>query len=361
MRVGIVAEQLRQPVPGGIGTYTTGLLRGLRDLGAEDVAVEVIASKVGGPDPLADFGFPITTTTLSHRLQMLAWDRGIGARVASDLDVLHRTSLAGPSIDQERPRASIMIHDLSWRHYPELTTPRGVRWHEAALRRAVDSSASLIVPSAVIRGDLLDTGVAPDRVTVIGEGADHLPPADHAATDALLERCGIAGPFWLTVSTLEPRKNLERLIEAHGLSSSRGRPPWPLVVVGQEGWGPTLHPRDGTHLVGRCEGSLLAGLYERCGAFVYVPIHEGFGLPPLEAMDHGAPVVASLRVPSMIGAPVVAVCDATDVTGIRVALSEVMDNDEGRVKADAAGRAFAARHRWRDVAAEHLSLWRHGR
>jgi hypothetical protein len=63
----------------------------------------------------------------------------------------------------------------------------------------------------------------------------------------------------------------------------------------------------------------------------------------------------------MIGAPVVAVCDATDVTGIRVALSEVMDNDEGRVKADAAGRAFAARHRWRDVAAEHLSLWRHGR
>lgn len=358
MRVGIVAEQLRQSVPGGIGTYTAGLLQGLADLSPEEVTIEILASKVSGLDPLERFGFPVTMTNLSHRLQMLAWDRGIGARAGRGFDVLHRTSLAGPSMSDGGPLASIMVHDLSWRRYPELTTPRGARWHDAALRRAVASSALLIVPSAVIRGDLLDAGAARDRVTVIGEGADHLPSADLAAADALLERCGIDGPFWLTVSTLEPRKNLERLVEAHGLANRGGRRPWPLVVVGPAGWGPTLRPRDGTHLVGQCDGALLAGLYERCGGFVYVPVHEGFGLPPLEAMEHGAPVVASLGVPSMIGAPVAAVCDATEIVGISNALTEVMSNDGGRADTAERGRVFAAQHRWRNVAAEHLDLWR---
>ncbi len=352
MRVGIVAEQLRQRIPGGIGTYTTGLLRGLMELDDDALDVVAITSRAPGDDPLVRLGVEVVASPLGHRAVVKLWDWGLAIPRGS-YDVLHLTSMAGP-LPTRGPVTTVMVHDLAWRTHPELTTSRGARWHEAGLKRAKQAAHALITPSDEVAAMLLDDGIAAERVVVIGEGSDHLPSPDHEAATALLDEHQVAASFVLTVSTLEPRKNLGRLVEAHEAASAGGA--IPLVIVGPAGWGPDVVAPPGAVLVGAQSGPILAALYERCAAFVYVPISEGFGLPPLEALAHGASVIASSTVPSVRNAPDVVLVDPHDTEGLAGALAVAMRDpvsDEQRARA----RAFAALHRWRAVAEEHQALW----
>lgn len=356
MRVAIVAEQLRHGVPGGIGTYAAGLLSGLRDLEDPDLEVVALASRQTGNDALESLGVAVESSPWPHRVQMALWDRGI-SRPATDGGVLHRTSLAGPSPRAGQP-ASVMVHDLGWRRNPELTTARGRQWHEAALRRTLASRAELVVPSEAIRADLEAAGASGGRIHVIAEGADHLPAADHDAAARLRQRLGIGEAFILTVSTLEPRKNLVSLVAAHH-EASLSSPIPPLVIVGPSGWGDVaVADSDRVILAGPVSPPVLAALYASCTVFAYVPVHEGFGLPPLEAMAQGAPVVVSTAVPSMGSAPVVAAVDADVVSSIARGLEAAMADGDRLAASGVAGRAFAAKACWVDVAAEHVALWR---
>jgi glycosyltransferase involved in cell wall biosynthesis len=356
MQVGIIAEQLRQKVPGGIGTYVTGLLSGLKQLDDPTFKTVVVASKGPDPDPVYGLGDYTECFRLGHRAMGALWDSGLMGPPPG-LDLLHHTSLAGPRESKVSPKLTYMVHDLAWKAHPELTTRRGRRWHDRALRRALGSSAHLIAPSSGVAGDLVAEGVSPERISVIGEGSDHLPAPDGAATDHLLASLGIEGPFVLTVSTLEPRKNLGRLIEAHSTASRRTGSSWPLVVVGPSGWGRSIKATDGVHLAGPVGPAVLAGLYGTCAAFAYVPLLEGFGLPPLEAMAHGAPVVASTATPSMEGAPTVGAVEPTDLEAITAALCAAMETPL-RQSIGIEAEHFASSHRWVDVGRDHRELWR---
>jgi glycosyltransferase involved in cell wall biosynthesis len=356
MRVGVVVEQLRHDVPGGIGTYVRGLLGGLQAIADADLELVGLASRARGPDPLVELGVELQRSKLGHRAQMLVWDLSLGGGLGG-LDVLHLTSAAGPIGRRSSPATSAMVHDLAWRAHPELTTARGRRWHEAAYRRLRRSGAVVVTPSTDIAEQLLADGVDPERITVIAEGCDHLPAPDLPAARAELGARGVAGPFLLTVSTLEPRKNLDRLIAA--AASARARlDGLPLVVVGPAGWGPDQQAPPGVILLGRQPPAVLAGLYEDCRAFAYVPLAEGFGLPPLEAMSQGAVVVASTAVPSVRLAPGVLRVDPLEVDQIAEALVVALSDEDHRTRAMAAARTFAGGHRWRDCAAQHLELWR---
>jgi glycosyltransferase involved in cell wall biosynthesis len=353
MRVGVIVEQLRHDVPGGIGTYVRGLVEGLGQLGDDDLAVVGLASRGQEPDPLSELGIEVRPSRLGHRAQMLAWDLSLGS-TRGDLDVLHLTSSAGPIGGRAGPRTSAMVHDLAWRAHPELTTARGRRWHEAAYRRLRRSAVALVTPSTDVAELLVADGVDPERIHVIAEGCDHLPAPDLPAARAALVERGIDGPYLLTVSTLEPRKNLDRLIEAWASAELEDLP---LVVVGPAGWGPDQQAPPGVVLLGRQPGAALAALYEGCRAFAYVPLTEGFGLPPLEAMAHGAVVVASAAVPSTRLAPDVLRVDPRSVDQIAEALTTAASDELHRRAAHGSARAFAAEHRWRDCAARHLELW----
>ena len=350
MKVAVLAEQLRQEVPGGIGTYVRGLLQGLAELGTEVVEVEVVASRGREHDPLEALGGTFRTTHFPHRLQMLLWDRGLG-HIEGSADVLHRSSLAGPR--SSSVPSTVMIHDLAWRAMPALTTIRGRHWHEAALRRARTSSAHLLTPSKVVAEQLIGEGIASSRITVVTEGADHLPLADHEAARRALVAAGVSGPFLLSVSTLEPRKNLGGLIEAHRRSGID----LPLVVVGPAGWGENLVGSDAVVLLGAQPAAVLAALYERCEVFCYVPHFEGFGLPPLEAAHHGAPVVVSTTVPSTEGLTGNWRVDPNDPDGIADALQRALEDGVARTSAKEQARSFAASHRWVDVARAHVAVW----
>ncbi|HEX4433696.1 MAG TPA: glycosyltransferase family 1 protein [Acidimicrobiales bacterium] len=366
----LAVEQLRRRVPGGIGSYARGLLEGLAVAEAEGDAVDValLASRAprGEDDPLAELGRPLHTSRLPSALLTRAWDHGL-SRAPAGFDVVHSVSLASPQLQHASPeRLVVTVHDVAWRRHPEATTRRGVRWHEAALRRASHSGAALVVPSRLVAADLAESGVAEGRITVVPSGADHLPPPDPAATDALLRRVGVSGPYLLTVSTLEPRKNVDRLVRAFGRVRAALPGPWPLVIVGPSGWGPVpAVPGADDHVVftGSVPAAVLSELYRRARAFAYVPLTEGYGLPPLEAMHAGIPTVVSDEVPSVhdLGALDTAparIVDPLDVDSIAAGLADVLTDEAQRAELARQGAAYAATRTWRSTARAHLDLWR---
>ena len=348
MRVLVVAEQLRRPVQGGIGTYIRGLLQGLSELHQPDVTLWASRPPRSGVDPLVAFGRPVLTSALPGPVMTRAWDRGAG-RPPGHPDVVHATSFAVPP--QGPAPLSVMVHDLAWRHFPDAYPDRGRRWHEAALGRAMERARLMIVPSATVADDLLAAGAAPGRVEVVEEGCDHLAPADGDGAAALLAGLGVTGDYLLTVSTLEPRKNLPRLLAAY--DSVRDRLP-PLVVAGPTGWGPAVRPGPGVVLAGLVGGGTLSALYHRARLVAYVPLREGFGLPAVEAMSCGAPVVAG-AVPS-VGDAALDV-DPLDVDAIAAALVRVATDDGLRADLIAAGRARTAGLTWSAAARGHVELW----
>jgi glycosyltransferase involved in cell wall biosynthesis len=352
----LVAEQLRRPVPGGIGTYVRGLVAGLRMACREEVDVTLWTGRArGGPqrDPLAVFDRVVASRLPGPVLTRL-WDRGLG-RPPAGADIVHATSLAVPPSGPAP--LTVMVHDLAWRHEPDTYPGRGREWHEAALGRARKRARLLLAPSEATADDLVAAGVPQDRVAVVEEGFDHLDEADTEGAAALLTGLGVepGGGYLLTVSTLEPRKNLPRLLDAYALARPRLPEPWPLVVVGPAGWGPALPPRPGVLMAGRVSGGVLSALYRGARLVAFVPLREGWGLPPVEAMFYGAPVVAT-PMPST-GRAVIEV-PPDDVDAIAEGLVAVAGDDALRTRLVDAGYRRIAGRTWARAAARHLELWR---
>jgi glycosyltransferase involved in cell wall biosynthesis len=364
----LVVQQLRRPVSGGIGTYARGLVLGLSRVGAEEVTLYAGRSP-SGPDPLLGLGPPLRCSPLPAPALSRAWRAGV-SDVPGGFAVVHATSLDVPPA--RRSRLAVTVHDLAWRAVPEAFPRRGRRWHDVAFARAMRRADALVVPSATVAESVTAAGASQAAVEVIPHGSDHLPAPDDADAAAVLERLGVTGSFLLCVGTLEPRKNLERLLSAYARARTAMEEPLPLVVVGPAGWGPSATlverseaagggvvgasaiPFDGVRLAGAVPDATLAALYRSALSLVYVPLLEGFGLPALEAMAAGTPVVAS-PMPST-GTAALEV-DPKDVGSIAEALVEVVADSSLRASLVAAGSAHAAAHTWSSSAASHLRLW----
>jgi glycosyltransferase involved in cell wall biosynthesis len=248
-----------------------------------------------------------------------------------------------------------MVHDVAWREAPETFPARGRRWHERALRRCIDHAALVITPSDRTAALVRDAGMRADRIAVIAEGCDHLPPADAAGAGAVLARIGVRGSYLLTVSTLEPRKNLERLMAAYDRVRERLPEPWPLVVVGPKGWGESVSsPPGGVKLAGPVNDAVLAGLYAGARCVVYVPLVEGWGLPPIEAMAACTPVVAS-PLPSTGGAALEV--DPLDIDAIGAGMLAAAGDEARRSALVTAGLLRAGELTWERTARDHTRAW----
>lgn len=359
MKVLLTADQLRRAVPGGVGTYVRGLTRGLHDVG---VATALWASRPPrrGPDAVAELGKPVLASRLPTRLLTRAWDTG---RVPApgkpgEWDVVHATSLAVPPAPIGSP-LTVMVHDVAWRSHPDAFPPRGRRWHEAALGRAVERAVVLFVPSTQTANALMSDGVAGARIEVVPLGSDHLPPADHEGLTEVLDRAGQAPAvsFVLAVGTVEPRKNLPRLVAAYRRARPQLRQPWPLVIIGPAGWGKELQPDpDGSVVIlGPQPPAVIAAAYERCQLFVSVPLLEGYGLPVVEAMAHGAAVVTS-AVPSAGDAAYIV--DPLNVAAVTEGIVRVAGDERLREDLVGRGRRQAAAHTWAACARAHVAVWR---
>jgi glycosyltransferase involved in cell wall biosynthesis len=361
----LTGEQLARPAPGGIATYVRGLVRGLHALGERP---DVLLPRGAQPDVESA---AVVNSALPLRLLVQLWDFGL-LRPPSGYDLVHATSPAVParphaqsrlgphsqpptrigSHAQPQPQSPMtaMVHDLGWRHLPQAYPPRGRRWHEAALRRSLERCRLVFTPSMQTADDLLRDGVDHHRIVVVGLGCDHLAAPDLQAPS----RHGVKSQYVLAVGTFEPRKNLERLIAAYASVVSRLPQPMPLVVVGATGWGPRTAPVGNVHFVHGVSSAELSGFYAGAHTFVSVPILEGFGIPPLEAMSVGVPVVSS-QVPSIGDAA--HVVDPLDVASIAQGILRVVTDDELRAELIARGRLRAAAATWKACAQGHLDAW----
>ena len=160
--------------------------------------------------------------------------------------------------------------------------------------------------------------------------------------------------YLLTVSTMEPRKNLPRLMAAFAAVRPKLPEPWPLVVVGPQGWGAAVEAVEGVVLLGRVDDAVLAALYAGARAVAYVPLREGFGLPAVEAMAACVPVVAS-PIPSTAGAALEV--DPLSVDEIAAALLEAVTDERSRSELVNAGLRRATELSWSAAALAHLELW----
>jgi glycosyltransferase involved in cell wall biosynthesis len=357
----VVIEQLRRRVPGGIGRYVTGLIHGLTemaDAGEKVPTLALYASRPPSrPDPLAVDGWEVVTSVLPGPLLTRAWDHGL-LDLPGRAPVIHAPSLATPPA--RRSSLVVTVHDMAWRTVPETFPARGRRWHEAAFGRAVERAARLVVPSEETAAQVLQAGGGAGSIVMIPHGADHLPVPDPASAERLLQRLGVAGDFLLSVGTLEPRKNLARLVEAYGRARPRFPEAWPLVVVGPTGWGDdAAHGQGpgsdrGVVATGPVDDRTLAALYEKARLLVYVPLTEGFGFPPVEAMRQKLPVVAS-AMPSLGGAGLVV--DPTDTDDIAAALVRAATDEALRSDLVAQGVARTETMTWLASARRHVALW----
>jgi glycosyltransferase involved in cell wall biosynthesis len=385
-RYGIVVEQLRRSVPGGIGTYARGLLQGLNaqgsDLGADESVLLLASAPKGTTDPLANLGpiwSPLRGLPIGHRLTQRGWDNRFFA-VPSGLDVVHATSFAQPPRRVSPKRSercrTMYVHDLAWHTHPDAYPEAGRIWHERALARAFRETDEFFVPSAATEEALRAASRRPIDVRVIPEGCDHLPQlgavSDEFAetktngTRSQLDESG----YLLTVSTREPRKNLSRLLQAYVATRAAlkalGLPVPTLRIVGPQGWSnsdgdPTLPAQlpEGVELIGSVSDEELSRQLRGAKGFVYVPLVEGFGLPPLEAMRAGVAVVCS-AVPSVVEANPLAACivDPLSVDAIAEGIVRMLTTAEVRNQLVSAGSALASQRTWLACAAQHLACWR---
>jgi glycosyltransferase involved in cell wall biosynthesis len=209
--------------------------------------------------------------------------------------------------------------------------------------------------------------VEPDKVSVIYEAAaPGFRPVPRKQVRATVKRYGLADRYLVHVGTIEPRKNLTRLVEALQLLHEQGLT-IPLVVVGGKGWLyegffqrlEELEIRDRVHLPGYVADADLPALYQGATAAVVPSVYEGFGLPVLEAMACGTPVLAS-DVSSLpeLGGDAARYFDPYSTEDIAAAIRTVWSGDELRVEMSQAGLAQAAKFSWAQAAAETRSLYR---
>jgi alpha-1,3-rhamnosyl/mannosyltransferase len=206
-----------------------------------------------------------------------------------------------------RPFAGVTVttvHDLSFRADPHLHPPARVAWMERRLPGTLRQARRFVAISAFTKAEMVARlGIPAGRIDVVklGLSADFQPMAAEAAAP-VLARFGLGDrAYVLAVSTLEPRKNFDRLLAAHTLLSPALRRRFPLVIAGGRGWGRTLematvapHIADGTLLLpGFVGDDDLVPLYARAAVVAYPSLYEGFGLPVLEAMACGTPLVVS--------------------------------------------------------------------
>lgn len=364
----VIVDQMVAQVPGGIGRYTEELTRAIIKTAPRDCDVEGIISRV--PDErfaevLASLpGLQrLERVGLPRRELALAWQ--FGAFTGNSRGMVHATSLMAPlrRIDRANTvgeQIAVTIHDVvPWTH-PETLTPRGVAWHKAMARRARRYADAIVVPTHAVAKELrqfIDFG---DRVRVIG-GAVSSALAIPANAGERARALDLPKEYLLTVGTLEPRKGLGALIAALALP---GVPDLPLLIVGPKGWGDVdvdAVAREAGLAEGRVRtlgflsDSDLALVMDRAAAFVFPSLAEGFGLPVIEALNFGTPVIHSDS-PALVevAADAGITVQRDDAAGyperLAEAITRVLSNTELRANLATRGLDRARAFSWRDSA-----------
>ena len=283
----------------GIGRYVEHLLGGLA--GRANLAVTAAAFTWRGFDGLRDevpAGVAVAGRRAPARGLQAAWARwGFPPAewLAGPADVLHGTNFVLPPT--RRAAGVVTVHDLAYLHSPGVVGAASLRYR-SLVPRGLARAALALTPSAAVAAELREAyGLPADRVRVTPLGVEPAWAAVPRPSPESLTARGLPADYLLAVGTLEPRKGLDVLLAAYAAVLAEEPDAPPLVLVGPAGWGPALDtarvPADRLRLPGYLPEAELRAVVAGARLLAFPSRYEGFGLPPLEAMAAGVPVVAS--------------------------------------------------------------------
>ncbi|MGH3934097.1 MAG: glycosyltransferase family 4 protein, partial [Pseudonocardiaceae bacterium] len=329
----------------GIGRYTAALLRELAIRSDVDVTVTAFTARGQGalrgavPPGVTVRGGPVPARAL--RASWRRWDWPPTELLAGSADVLHATNFVLPP--STRALGVVTVHDLAFLDRPDCLAahqrdlPDLVR--DSAARAAVICTPSCVVAQQVIRR----LGIPAQRIVVTPLGVDRSWLNAAAPTEALCTRLGLPPRYLLFVGAAQPRKGLDVLLDAHASQPSLA----PLMIAGPAGWGPALASSSRVHILGYLNDADLRCVVAGATALVLPSRDEGFGLPVLEAMATGVPVVCS-DLPALreIAGGLATFVPPEDPAALATALAAVAGDGRCDPVAAAARRAHAARYTW---------------
>ena len=339
LRVALDSGPLLDP-PTGVGRYTRELSRALAHAG---VGVEPFAISLRGRSDgeMRRWRLPARAVHGAwHRYGRPRADRLVGA-----VDVVHGTNFVLPVT---RAPGVVTIHDLSFLR--DDAFPGAASWARMA-PWSIEKAAHVVTVTQAVADEVADHyGTDPAKITVTHLGVAPVFFGASVLSDEVLARMGIVRPFVLAAGTLEPRKNLARLLEAWSAIGSV-KEGWSLVLAGPKGWGPGLPETRGVVLTGWVGDETLPGLLAAADVFAYPSLYEGFGLPPLEAMGAGtASVVGSYSAAAETVGDAALLVDPLDVDSIAQGLTDLMSDGATRRSYALAGKARAAGFTWEGTA-----------
>ncbi len=352
----------------GIGRYTRHLVQHLGEF--------------SGDDDLSLFCFDFNRRGIDFeapraRLQAVRWCPGRIAQqswkrlhwppynwFAGPADLYHFPNFVIPPLT--RGRSIVTIHDMSFVRHPEFAESKNLRYLSATIRRTAQKADAILTDSKFSALEIQDLlGIPANRVFPIhlGVATECKPPSPDGIANTR-RMMGLDRPYLLTVGTIEPRKNLPLLVEAfEQLNGFDGD----LVIAGMTGWKfePILErikasPKSARiRLLSYVPDGQLAGLYGGAAAFAIASVYEGFGLPPLEAMACGTPVVSSCggSLPEVLGDAALLVKEAKAPEWASALRSAVFDTAV-RTRLASGGPKHAARFDWRETARQTWNVYR---
>jgi glycosyltransferase involved in cell wall biosynthesis len=288
---------------------------------------------------------------------VLPWSARGGRRLR--IDVLHSPHHTTPLLPCGCRRV-VTFHDLTFFLLPERYPTTRRLYFQTITRLSARVADAVIVPSEAVRADVVRIlGVPPGRLFAIPEAAGPaFRPQDTVAVEAVRRRYGLEGPFVLSVGSLEPGKNRERLLQAFARLRARGLA-HTLVVAGQRAWryegeqplAQRLGLADSVRFLGHVPQADLPALYSAADLFAFPSLYEGFGLPALEAMACGTPVVASnvSAVPEVVGDAALQV-SPLDVGALADAMERLLRDERLRADLRERGLKRAAEFSWEKAA-----------
>ncbi len=374
MKIGINIDQLLYRISGGTGRYSHNLISSLARIDEENEYV-LFHSRAKKEDlnrlQSLNLSSNFSTKDLPFPRPFLSalWNRSRFCSIEfflGRLDLIHAPTFAIPA--KGSAKLIVTVHDLAFMKFPQFYTRRSLKFHQRSARIAACEADLLLAVSHSTKWDIMSLlSVEEERVRVVYEGVE----IDNSLLDSVKRRKvlsdhGINKRYILFVGTLEPRKNVVRLLQAFNKLKQKTRFEHLLVLVGPEGWlyQEILRESEKEELKGSViltnsvSDAELAVLMSEADLFVYPSLYEGFGLPPLEAMACGTPVISSnvSSLPEIVGEAGILV-DPNSIDDIAAAMINVLEDSSLRDKLVQKGKQRAKLFSWEQTARETLEAY----
>ncbi|MEM7348215.1 MAG: glycosyltransferase family 1 protein [Chloroflexota bacterium] len=376
MKIGIdYTAALKQS--GGIGRYTRGLVTALADVDRTN-HYRLLATPDAPPDGLRPFSphpnFDHKMYPLPERWMTIGWHRfylPIPVEwFSGSVDLFHSPNFILPPTNQAK--TLLTVHDLSFIRHPQGAVDSLRRWLNKVVPRSLAQANHILADSQSTKADLIDVfNIASQKITVVGAGVEDRfrPITDANHLENVRQRYQLKWPdtqnFILGLGTLEPRKNFTSLIQA--FSKSAVRETHHLVIAGGKGWlyddifaaAAQSQVTDRIHLIGFVDDNDLPALYSLADIFAYPSHYEGFGIPVIEAMACGTPVVCAdnSSLPEVAGQAAIQIT-ATDIDALAGAFIRLTEDDILRRSMIEAGFKQAQTFTWPAAAQKLLAVYK---